>query len=1287
MATQKNIDSLREQSEIMDGLVSKQEKLSQLYSKQQTAYEEMDKRTTEAKNLSKVLVMNKAKEVKHQEKLNNFADKYEKTLKKVERAQQRMNMNIDKVSGKFADMARNVPFIGDNLAQSIEDGAEDAKKAMGSFFDKSMTQQERMKKGFKGMGSVVKMVFGGLIMAAIGGIFSFIFQQIQRARDLMYEIDSAATGVQRSLKLSGKGVANLTRGLSGVKYYGDAFASSMTAVQESMGFLPQLTAKEANLMARLNKNMGLGADTIASMYKNASRMNMSFDKYADHVDRTTKMLNEQMGTNFTIAEIQEEIAKAGDDVLAMYQKENGELEKQVMLGKKIGLNLSQQAKMARGLLDIESSLEAQMEAQMLTGKQLNFDKARQLALEGDTAGASKAILDQVGGVAEFNKMNILQKEAIAKAAGLEVGELEKSLETREKIAAGDQMAGDTGTLAQGAGNVSASEAKEMREDAIASQFSGIAEKIENIKKNIQNFVLKHLPTVIDFLEKNGGTLLKVAGVLTGAYILKKAFNSLKVLFGGRSNFFEKGTMMNPMVTAPIGGSGGGGGDFTDMIRGAKKGDIFKYLKKGFSPKNITRTLNRGIIKGFGKSGFKTLARLGGGSAIKALSGAAGLITTGVMVAKDLSDASTSRSGRQRGAANTGAAGAATGAALGAAIGSVIPGVGTLLGAGVGAGIGYLTGKIIGSSDAFANSFDKASEKLDAAFKARTDIEDRLIGQYGEIPPHVQELMNSLDEASNANMEAVYAQDNALSQQQAAMEEASGFFNDNESQIIGAMFPPEIAERVERQAQNFIDDGGGTMAEFFDEFPHYKKQMYDLYTSGVEDAEMKQSIINKLDEQMQDDFSSMRQFGNRLQDVSSEVGSFSQAWMMEVMASDERVKNKAIDLQQELYDEIGGFENATAQQKKDINKKVEAEMKVFRQEEEKKLNATKLEMEEDYGKTWWGRMGDFASEKWAAAAEWAKGAWDSISGWASGVWDSVSTWASGAWESTKNFASNAWEKTKGFASSAWENTKTFASNTWNSIGDMASSVWSSISSFAGGVWDSITGFASDCWDGISGVATDVWDSVSGTATEVWDSVSGTATAAWDGIQNAGTAVYNAMPESWQNSLDSIVSKAGDMWDSVKGMASGVWDSVSGWAEGAFDKAKSLVSNAWEGAKDVGSSIIDTLVFWDDGIITSDGTMIQTDPADYIMATKNPFKSFAQGIAGGAGKVFDAVGSIFGDESEKEDEREKDRNRQHAELMGALHALIRVTKEGTVTLNMDGKKVGETVHASLAPRGVV
>ena len=1231
MATQRNVDSLREQSEIMDGLVSKQERLSQLYNEQQQAYEKMDKRTTEAKNLSKVLAMNKAKEVKHQEKLNQFADKYEKTLKKVERAQNKMNMNIDKVSGKFADMARNVPFIGDNLAQSIEDGAEDAKKAMGAFFDKSMTQQERMKKGFKGMGGVVKMVFGGLIMAAIGGIFSFIFQQIQRARDLMYEIDSAATGVQRSLKLSGKGVANLTRGLAGVKYYGDAFASSMTAVQEKMGFLPQLTAKEANLMARLNKNMGLGADTIASMYQNASRMNMSFDKYADHVDRTTKMLNEQMGTNFTIAEIQEEIAKAGDDVLAMYQKENGELEKQVMLGKKIGLNLSQQAKMARGLLDIESSLEAQMEAQMLTGKQLNFDKARQLALEGDTAGASKAILDQVGGIAEFNKMNILQKEAIAKAAGLEVGELEKSLETRDKIAAGDQMAGDTGTLAQGATNVSAAEAKEMREDAIASQFSGIAEKIENIKKNIQNFVLKHLPTVIDFLEKNGGTLLKIAGVITGAYILKKAFNALKTLFGGKSNFFEKGTMMNPMVTSPIGGGGGGDG-FTDMIRGAKKGDIFKYLKKGFSPKNITRTLNRGIIKGFGKSGFKTLARLGGGSAIKALSGAAGLITTGVMVAKDLSDASTSRSGRERGAANTGAAGAATGAALGAAIGSVIPGVGTLLGAGIGAGIGYFTGKVIGSSDAFANSFDKASERLNDAYKERTDIEDRLIGKYGEIPAHVQELMNSLDEASESNLEAVYQQDNALSQQQAAIEEASGFFNDNESQIIGAMFPPEIAERVERQAQNFIDDGGGTMAEFFDEFPHYKKQMYDLYTSGVEDAEMKQSIINKLDDQMQEDFSSMRQFGNRLQDISSDVGSFSQAWIMEVMASDERIKNKAIELQADLYDEIGGYENATAQQKKDIQKKVEEEMKQYRLDEEAKLNATKLEMEEDYGKTWWSRMGDFAKEKW---------------------------------EATKQFASKAWEGIKGFASN----------------------VWSGITNFASSAWNSISGKATEVWDGVKGKASEVWDGITGKATEVWDGVKGKASEVWESAKGYAKGMYDKLPESWKSTMSSLKDKGLAYWDSIKERASGVWDSIKGFASGAFDKAKSLVSSAWEGAKDVGGQIWDAVTFWDDGIITSDGTMIQTDPADYILATKNPFKSFAQGVAGGAGKVFDTVGSLFSDESDKEEEREKDRNRQHAELMSALHKLIQVTKEGTVTLNMDGKKVGETVHASLAPRGVM
>ena len=90
--------------------------------------------------------------------------------------------------------------------------------------------------------------------------------------------------------------------------------------------------------------------------------------------------------------------------------------------------------MADNLLDFENSIQSQMEASVLLGRQLNFDKARQLALEGDLKGAADEVLKQVGTASDFNKLNIIQKKAVAKAAGLEVGQLEQALIRKEEMA-------------------------------------------------------------------------------------------------------------------------------------------------------------------------------------------------------------------------------------------------------------------------------------------------------------------------------------------------------------------------------------------------------------------------------------------------------------------------------------------------------------------------------------------------------------------------------------------------------------------------------------------------------------------------------------------------------------------------------------------------------------------------------------------------------------------------------------------------------------------------------------
>ena len=85
------------------------------------------------------------------------------------------------------------------------------------------------------------------------------------------------------------------------------------------------------------------------------------------------------------------------------------------------------------VLDFETSIGTEMEAELLLGRDLNFDKARALALSGDAAGAAAEIRKQTGSSAQFGKLNVIQQEALAKAAGMTADELANSLRQEEQL--------------------------------------------------------------------------------------------------------------------------------------------------------------------------------------------------------------------------------------------------------------------------------------------------------------------------------------------------------------------------------------------------------------------------------------------------------------------------------------------------------------------------------------------------------------------------------------------------------------------------------------------------------------------------------------------------------------------------------------------------------------------------------------------------------------------------------------------------------------------------------------
>ena len=207
---------------------------------------------------------------------------------------------------------------------------------------------------------------------------------------------------------------------------------------------------------------------------------------------------------------------------ARFAKDGGEnVLKAAIQARKLGINLDTVAKTAEGLLNFQNSLNSEIEASALIGRQLNLQKARELALAGDLEGVQSEILKQVGSEAEFNEMNAIQRQALADAVGLQTAELQK-LVSAEKEAVSLQ------------GELS----KQKITDIVSEKaITSTANLIQNLKAMgmqlaetlgpVVNIVAKAFSGLVYVLDKLGG-LMPPLIALTTVYAGKKLLARLAV---------------------------------------------------------------------------------------------------------------------------------------------------------------------------------------------------------------------------------------------------------------------------------------------------------------------------------------------------------------------------------------------------------------------------------------------------------------------------------------------------------------------------------------------------------------------------------------------------------------------------------------------------------------------------------------------------------------------------------------------------------------------------------------
>ena len=126
----------------------------------------------------------------------------------------------------------------------------------------------------------------------------------------------------------------------------------------------------------LQKVMGLSAESTAEFARYAVMSGKPLKQIKEDTIGAVKAAEAETGARLNIKEIMDEVSKVSGQVKAQLAANPEAIAKAVAVAKQFGMELKDIEASAKNLLQFESSIEAELKAELLTGKQLNLERAR-----------------------------------------------------------------------------------------------------------------------------------------------------------------------------------------------------------------------------------------------------------------------------------------------------------------------------------------------------------------------------------------------------------------------------------------------------------------------------------------------------------------------------------------------------------------------------------------------------------------------------------------------------------------------------------------------------------------------------------------------------------------------------------------------------------------------------------------------------------------------------------------------------------------------------------------------
>lgn len=665
-------------------------------------------------------------------------------LREVDKTIEASVDHAENLKNTFEEISKQSKFF-DNLSDLVKD-VPVLSRVFGEFQKASDAARNAAAEGKNGFAAGAKQ---------LGGVFTKFLAAFTIGKIVsgLQDFDERTVAIGRNLNVSREesdrmvmSMNKAARSIQGLT--GKDLTDSVVGFSNALGTSAVISQETAKTLATQTKYLGMSNEEANSLAIYAAGTKQDYTEMVESITGEVILSNKRNKLGIDYKAITRDVAKTSNATKALIQGQGKSLAQASIEAKKLGSNIEEIAAAGKNMLNFEESIAAELEAELLSGKEINNEKARAAALMGDQEALAKALQEDQA-LQKFDAAKtVLEQEAIAKAYGLQLDQMAnmsaeakamKNFKVEDKASLDAAMSKELERIEllkkQGKAEEAKTAMQQLQKDvgnkALIDQRQNqtVAEKqAEAMLKMGEamdklNIILKPIAAAFEFIGKH-------VDIITKGLLLMTALMGPAKLGGMVKNLGNMFKGMSGKVTSATTAAGGGGAAAAASSAGAGTagaagagtagaggaaagggGGLFKNLFSG--AKNMVSKLNPFTAL---KSSIKGMGGIGGflKTALKKIPGL-NTILTGFFAYQDIKsllenpiDDKGNPLGKE---------------AINQQIGKIVMGgLGGILGGAVGTALGGPIGTLIGSigGDALfkwiAGTFPDASEALGGAVR-------------------------------------------------------------------------------------------------------------------------------------------------------------------------------------------------------------------------------------------------------------------------------------------------------------------------------------------------------------------------------------------------------------------------------------------------------------------------------------------------------------------------------------------------------------------------------------------